>query len=119
MFRPYFQAMTLELVDLDALKEAAIKKFDDHLAHAGKNQPLDREVAQLQAELEQIYRMVALLQKNESDMERVEEIWGKMVVICDEFARRLSALSAHRASYDRILDLRNAAEERRRLHAPA
>lgn len=116
MFRTYFQGMTLELVDLDALKDAAIKKFDDRLAHAAKDEPMDREVAQLQAELEQIYRMVALLQKNESDMQRVEEIWGKMVGICDEFARRLSALSAHRASYDRVLDVRNAAEERRRLH---
>ena len=84
---------------------------------------MDREVAQLQAELEQIYRVVVLLQKNETDMERVEEIWGKMVTICDEFARRLSALAAkqpaHRASYDRILDVRNAAEERRRLHSRA
>jgi hypothetical protein len=111
--------MTLDLVDLDALKDAAIKKFDDHFAHAKKDQPMDREVAQLQAELEQIYRVVVLLQKNETNMGQVEEIWSKMVTICDEFARRLSALAAHRSSYDRILDLRNAAEERRRLHCRA
>ena len=111
--------MTLDLVDLDALKDAAIKKFDDRLAHAAKDEPMDCEVAQLQAELEQIYRVVVLLQKNETDMQRVEELWGKMVAICDEFARRLSALAAHRSSYDRVLDLRNAAEERRRLHGHA
>lgn len=113
--------MTLELADLDALKDAAIKKFDDCLAHIAQNEPLDREVAQLQAELEQIYRVVVLLQKNEPSLERVEEIWRQMVSICDEFARRLSALAgkraAYRASYDRILDLRNAAEERRWLHS--
>jgi hypothetical protein len=112
--------MTLELDDLEALKDAAIRKFDDRLAHAAKGEPMDQEVAQLLAELEQIYRVVVLLQKNESDMERVAEIWGKMVAICDECARRLSALAAqrpaHRASHDRILDVRNAAEERRRLH---
>ena len=115
--------MTLELTDLDALKEAAIKKFDDYLAQVAPDEPMDREVTQLQAELEQIYRVVVLLQKNEPSTERVEEIWGKAVTICDEFARRLSALAgkraAYRTSYDRILDLRNAAEERRRLHARA
>ena len=115
--------MTLELDDLDTLKEAAIKRFDDGLAHAAQDKPADHEVAQLQAELEQIYRVVVLLQKNEPGMERVAEIWGKLVAICDEFARRLSALAgkraAYRSAYDRILDLRNAAEERRRLHVRA
>jgi hypothetical protein len=115
--------MQLLLADLDTLKDAAIKKFDDCLADAETDQPLEREVAQLQAELEQIYRVVVLLQKNEPEMERVAEIWGKTVAICDEFARRLAALAgkhaSYRTSYDRILDLRNAAEERRRLHARA
>ena|SRR5437763_1525500 len=115
--------MTLDLADLDTLKEAAIRKFDDFLAHVAPDEPFEREVAQLQAELEQIYRVVVLLQKNEPGMDRVEEIWAKMVAICDEFARRLSALAgkakAYRAAYDRILDLRNAAEDRRRLHANA
>ncbi len=54
-------------------------------------------------------------------MDRVAEIWGKMAGICDEFARRLSALAGtratYRAAYDRILDVRNAAEERRQLHS--
>ena len=115
--------MTLELVDLDALTEAAGKRFDARLARATQDEPLDREVAQLEAELEQIYRVVVLLQKNESDLERVAEIWGKMVTICDGFARRLTTLAserpAYRASYDRIFNLRNAAEERRRLHCRA
>src|SRR5512138_903117 len=115
--------MTLELADLDTLKEAAIKKFEDCLATANVGDCLDREVPQLQAELEQIYRMVVLLQKNETNIERVAEIWGKMVTICDEFARRLSEVTGKSASYrasdDRILDFRNAAEERRRLHITA
>ena len=115
--------MTLELADLDTLKEAAIKKFEDRLANANIEGGLDREVAQLQAELEQIYRVVVLLQKNETSIERVAEIWGKMVTICDEFARRLSEVrgksASYRASHDRILDFRNAAEERRRFHTKA
>lgn len=54
-------------------------------------------------------------------MDRVAEIWAKMVAICDECVRRLGTLAskrpAYRASYDRILDLRNTAEERRELHS--
>jgi len=107
--------MTLELADLDALKDAAIQKLDQSQTEVSQGTALDRRLAQLQAELEQIYRVVVLLQKNETDIDRVAEIWGKMVSICDEFARRLAA----RACYDRVLDLRNAAEERRQLHVPA
>jgi hypothetical protein len=70
--------MTLELADLDTLKEAALKKFDDHLTRAASKAPLDRQIALLQAELEQIYRVVVLLQKNETAMERVAEIWAKI-----------------------------------------
>jgi hypothetical protein len=113
--------MTLELADLDTLKEAAIKKFDDSLAQSGSGELREREVSQLSAELEQIYRVVVLLQKNESSMETVAAIWRKMVGICDECARRLSTIASqsksYRTSYDRILDLRNAAEERCQLHS--
>ncbi len=115
--------MALELADLDTLEEAAIKKFDDRLAGSAHGEPLDREVAQPQAELEQIYRVVVLLQKHEASTERVAEIWAKMVAICDEFAHRLSELLGtgpiFRVAYGRILDLRNAAEERRRRHCRA
>jgi len=109
--------MTLELADLDTLKEAAVKEFDESLALVTEGKSLEREVGRLQGELEQIYRVVVLLQKNEESMDRVAEIWAKMFAICDECARRLSKRPAYRASYDRILDLRNAAEERRQLHS--
>ena len=110
--------MKLELADLDTLKEAAIKKFDACLVQENGSELRDRQVAQLQAELEQIYRVVVLLQKNETSMESVAAIWNKMVAICDEFARRLSSnRPSYRVAYDRILDMRNASEERRQLHS--
>lgn len=113
--------MTLELTDLEALKDAAIASFEERMAHSAQNEIAERVVAQLQANLEQIYRVVVLLQKNEPTMEGVAIIWAKMVSVCDEFARRLSdrvdRSPAFRAFYDRVLDLRNAAEERRQLHS--
>jgi hypothetical protein len=121
MARRYLYVVTLNLADLDTLKEAAIRKFEDSLSREPGQHALDRQIGQLQAELEQIYRMVVLLQRNEPSTERVGEIWGKTVAICDEFARRLSTLAAtqpvYRAAYDRILDFRNAADERCRLHS--
>ncbi|PWU18695.1 MAG: hypothetical protein C5B50_08345 [Verrucomicrobia bacterium] len=48
-------------------------------------------------------------------------IWAKMVSICDESAHKVKSLEAahpgSKASYDRILDYRNAAEKRRNLHS--
>jgi hypothetical protein len=121
MARRYLYVVTLNLADLDTLKEAAIRKFEAGLSREPGQHALDRQIGQLQAELEQIYRMVVLLQRNEPSTERVGEIWGKTVAICDEFARRLSTLAAtqpvYRAAYDRILDFRNAADERCRLHS--
>jgi hypothetical protein len=114
--------MTLEFSDLDTLRDISIKGFEDRIARLPSDpcEYLHQEIARLQTELEQIYRVVVLLQKHEPSMERVAEIWGKMVEICDSFGRRASDLSAKhpacRISHDRILDLRNAAEERRLLH---
>jgi hypothetical protein len=115
--------MTLEMQDLDALKDVALQRFDTRVADLSVNgeERIVQEVARLQAELEQIYRVVVLLQKNETGIDRVAELWAKMVAICDTFARRISVLAhsypSARISHDRILDLRTAAEERRQLHS--
>ncbi len=80
---------------------------------------MHQEISRLQTELEQIYRVVVLLQKHEPSMERVAEIWGKMVEICDSFGRRASELLANQPSgiwQDHIAGLREAADERQRLH---
>ncbi|MCX6904647.1 MAG: hypothetical protein NTW03_14425 [Verrucomicrobia bacterium] len=114
--------MIVEFADLDMLKNTAIQRFDMGMAELSADFPsqLDLGMARLQAELEQIYRLVVLMQKHEPEMDRAAELWEKMTEICDEFGRRVSEMAqrhpASRLSYDRILDLRNAAEKRGRLH---
>jgi hypothetical protein len=108
--------------DLERFKDATLEQFTTGVAEAaGKSEDrLNREIGWLQTELEQIYRFVVLLQKREPSMAGAADLWGGMVAICDTFARQLSAFSekssSARISYDRILDLRRAAEERRQLH---
>jgi hypothetical protein len=67
------------------------------------------------------YGVAARLAHREPSLEGTEAIWAKVVSICDLLAAQLRALesdhASSRASYDRILDYRNAAERRRALHA--
>jgi hypothetical protein len=112
--------VSLPSQDLERFQEAALEQFNAGVADASEEDRLSREVTWLQTELEQIYRFVVLLQKRETNMDRVAELWAAMVRVCDAFARTLSSLaeksSSARVSYDRILDLRRAAEERYKLH---
>jgi hypothetical protein len=86
--------MILQMQDLHALERAAIQHFEAGLMPGPLQDPnrISEYLARLEAELEQIYRVVVLLQKNESDMTQAAEIWRKMVNICDSFARQVSAL---------------------------
>src|SRR5688572_1565180 len=115
--------MTLEMQDFDELQDAALRQLEIAITRSEGNAEgrVGREIERLETEAQQIYRFVVLLQKNEQDLDKVAEIWGKMVMICDAFAGKVAELSqrfpGHRLSADRILDLRSAAEERRQLHA--
>ena|SRR5436190_8188581 len=115
--------MTFELADLEALGDKALADFKESI-QTGTQQgeaAFDLTVAQLMAKLEFAYGVAARLAHRETTMEATHAIWAKVVSICDTLAAQLRALQADhpsgRASYDRILDYRNAAERRRALHA--
>ncbi len=115
--------MLLHLEDLDQLGESALQDFGRDVA---RTKPTDREglekhAQQLEAKLEQLYAVAATLAKREERLEEVAAIWNRMVSICDQMAKALSDFHQgskfHLESYDRILDIRNACEENRALHA--
>ena len=58
---------------------------------------------------------------HERTLEGTAAIWAKMVCICDEISTQIKRLepqhAEYKATYDRILDYRNAAEKRRQLHS--
>ncbi len=115
--------MTFELADLQALGDKAVADFKETLrASTQRGQPIfDLAVAQLMGKLEFAYGVAARLAHREPTLENTQAIWAKVVSICETLAAQVRALEADhpssRASYDRILDYRNAAERRRSLHA--
>jgi hypothetical protein len=119
----YDLAMTLELSDLDTLKDTALKNFDARVSKAGLGKPseIELEGARLESQLEQLYSFTALLARREPDMARTAELWARLVKACDLFAGRIFSLAQQHdlsiSAYDRILDIRAAADELRALHS--
>lgn len=115
--------MTFELADLQALGEKAVADLHESLRDGTQKgeHGFDLAIAQLLGKLEFAYGVAARLAHREETLDGTEAIWAKVVSICDALGRELQSLeSKHpsaRASYDRILDYRNAAERRRALHA--
>ena len=115
--------MTLEISELDAIKDSALKKFDERVAKAdpANREEIEREAARLESQLEQLYSLTALMARREVDMAKTADLWRGLVRICDVFASRVSQLAQQHAlstsAYASILDLRGAAEELRALHS--
>ena len=120
----YCIIVTLELSDLDVMKDTALKKFDERVAKAGPSnrEEIEREAVRLESQLEQLYSLTAIMARREPDMTKTAELWRRLVKICDVFANRIGQLSQQHALatsvYVSILDIRGAAEELRVLHCP-
>jgi hypothetical protein len=108
--------MVFEWVDLEQLGEKAVSDF----TLGARSKARESAVNALVTKLEFTYAVAAKLAHREPTMEGTVAIWSKMVAICDQGARELQSdhqgSGATKASLDRILDLRNAAERRRALH---
>src|SRR5438477_12986666 len=106
--------MPLLPADLEQLGESALQDFGHDVAQASRTDQaeLERQAQRLEARLAQLYAVAATMAKREESLEAVAAIWEQMVAICDRMATALSDLhQAHKsrlASYDRILDIRNA-----------
>ena len=115
--------MTFELVDLEEMGEKALQDFTASLANgpAGDAASFYSAVNRLVANVEFTYGVAAKLAHREPTMEGTIAIWSKMMAICDLVAQQVKELERQhpscKASFDRILDYRNAAEKRRELHA--
>src|SRR5438128_4341119 len=108
--------MPLVPADLEHLGESALQDFGRDVAQANRADQveLEKQAQRLEARLEQLYAVAATMAQREESLEAVAAIWAEMASICDRMATALSDLhQAHKsrlASYDRILDIRNACE---------
>jgi hypothetical protein len=115
--------MMLLITDLEQFGRTALEEFDRGLAQrkAADEEEFERHAQRLEAKLEQLYAVAATMAKREPALDGVAAIWARMVSVCDQMAKALSSFQGRRASrsdsYDRILDIRNACEENRALHA--
>jgi len=115
--------MTLELSDLDTIKDNALKKFEERVCGAGENRAeFEREAFRLESQLEQLYSLTAVMARREPDVAETAALWESLVKTCDVFVGRIFQLSQKHSvgtdAYDHILDIRSAAEELRALHRP-
>jgi hypothetical protein len=114
--------MTLELSDLDTIKENALKKFEERLSTAGDDRDkVEREAFRLESQLEQLYSFTAMMARRQPDMDGTAELWHSLVKTCGVFAGKILHLSQQYSlgttAYDHILDIRSAAKELRVLHS--
>ncbi|PWU09051.1 MAG: hypothetical protein C5B50_28290 [Verrucomicrobia bacterium] len=115
--------MTLELSDLDTIKEGALKEFEERISTAGDDrQKIEGEAFRLESQLEQIYSLTAAMARREPDIAATTTLWNNLVKTCDAFAGGILRLSEQYSlltpTYDHILDIRASAEELRALHSP-
>ena len=114
--------MALAATDFKALTDSALKRFSAGMAAADPKicWEFDMEVARLESQVIQIYGMAALMARHETELEKVAEIWGAVIQVCDEVSQRIRGLCqehpACRTSLDKILDIRNKAARLRDLH---
>jgi hypothetical protein len=110
--------MTFSTADLERLGDTALQEFTGRIrTHVLASDQTSAE--RLEAKLEQLYGIAATLARRQDALSEVASIWAHMVAVCDRIAKALSDDPSARSlkSYDRILDIRNACEENRALHA--
>ena len=115
--------MTLDAKDFDAITNSALKLFDERVATVapGIRGEFDIEVARLESQVVQLYGIAALLARREMELDKIAEIWGAMIFVCDTVAQKIQSLCVEHpfcvASHDKILDIRNKCARLRDLHA--
>lgn len=112
--------MSISVIDLERLGETALHEFSAR-TDTGRDHDLESQAQRLEAKLEQLYAVAVTMAGREPTLEGVTSIWKRMVMICDSMAKALASRRDDRSScseaYDRILDIRNACEDNRALHA--
>jgi hypothetical protein len=113
---------SLDVKDFEAITDSALKLFDKRMAavHPDICCEFDMEVAPLESRVVQLYGIAELLAQRESELEKVAEIWGAMISVCDIVAQKIQTLCCEHpfcvASHDKILDIRNKSARRRDPH---
>jgi hypothetical protein len=79
----------------------------------------EAKVTWLEARLGEIYRFAIQQSKGDLTVPEVFSLWDKMVSICDffiDYVRIMATRSPRQVSFDELLDVRLACDEKREFH---
>ena len=108
---------TLDLLDAKKRKTFATLRADeqDHLS-------LDARVLHLEKEVDALYKWTIQQSKGDLSVREVFDLWDKMVAVCDffiDYIRDIAGGAPRSTSFDGLLDLRLACDEKREFHRGA
>lgn len=104
----------LDLLEAKRTKTYAVLLGDEHECLA-----FDAKVSWLEDQMRDIYRFAIQQSKGDLNVREVFDLWDKMVSICDffiDYVRIMASCSPCPVSYDDLLDLRLACDDKREFH---
>ena len=104
----------LDLLEAKRAETYAVLLDDEHDCLA-----FDSKVSWLEDRMKETYRFAIQQTKGDLSVREVFKLWDKMVSICAFFidhVRILASGSPHPVSFDQLLDLRLACDEKREFH---
>ena len=105
---------TLDLLEAKKRETFAALRADerDHIS-------ADTKIARLEKEMGELYRWAIQQSKGDLSVQEVFDLWDKMVTVCDffiDYVRDIVGGASRPASFDGLLDLRLACDEKREFH---
>jgi hypothetical protein len=115
----------LDKSSIEEIGESFLTDFDRRILAIPEDMcaPFNQEARQLETELVTAYKFVAQAARKDESMEKVAELWGAMVALCDSSILRLAKLKQNHPLceagyyYDRICDLKNKCQRLQTLHS--
>lgn len=104
---------------LDLLEAKKRETFAALRAEEQGQTTVELRVARLEGALSTLYKWAIQQSKGDLSVQEVYDLWDKMVSVCDffiDYVRDISGGASRPASFDGLLDLRLACDEKRQFH---
>ena len=111
--------MATQSTVLDALETRRNQSYAALVENEHDCTVFDQKVRALEGQTESLYKFALTQSKGDLSVREVFELWDKMVSICDSFidhVRVMAEKSPCGVSFNRLLDVRLAAGEKREFH---
>ena len=107
------------LATLDQLEVKKRETFATLRADENDHVALDARVVHLEEQMDSLYKWAIEQSKGDLSVREVFDLWDKMVAVCDffiDYVRDMAGGSPRSTSFDGLLDLRLACDEKREFH---